>query len=137
MTEEQDFQKQLRKAILGVDSSKLNRKSLLEDIFKTGVAKLFEYNLGRKGKDRLELDALIQIKKNLINEFRSAKLGEYQQSEKWYEDLFENTVKEIFEEAARNHNGINQATINQTLQINQKAYINEGGLYIPDHIKQP
>ena len=137
MTEEQDFQKQLRKAILGVDSSKLNRKSLLEDIFKTGVAKLFEYNLGRKGKDRLELDALIQIKKNLINEFRSAKLGEYQQSEKWYEDLFENTVKEIFEEAARNHNGINQATINQTLQINQKAYINESGLYIPDHIKQP
>ena len=136
MAKEQDFQKQLKKAILRVDSSKLDRKSLLEDIFKTGVAKLFEYNLGRKGKDRLELAVLVQIKKNLINEFRSAKLGEYQQSEKWYEDLFEATVKEIFEEAARNHKGINQAIVNQTLQINKEAYINEGGIYVPEHLKK-
>jgi len=136
MADEQDFQRQLEKSILGIDSSKMERKAILEDIFKTFIAKLFEYNLGRKGKNRLELDVLVQIKRNLINEFRTAKLGEYQQSEKWYDDLFETTVKEIFEEAAKNHQGINQISTNQTLEINQKAYVKEGGLFVPDHLKK-
>ena len=136
MAKEQNFQKQLEKSILGVDSSKMDRKDILRSIFKTGVAKLFEWNLGKKGKNRLELNVLVQIKRNLINEFRIAKLGEYQQSEKWYEELFEATVKEIFEEAARNHKGIDRVSVNQTLEVNPKAYIKEGGLFVPDHLKK-
>lgn len=135
MSEEQEFQKQLEKAILNVDSSKMKRKEILEDFFKVGVAKLFEYNLGKKGKNRLELGVLIQIKRNLINVFIGAKLGEYQQTQEWYDELFDATVKEILEEAARNHQGVNQMNVNQTLEINKKAYINEGGLFVPEHLK--
>ena len=131
-----DFQKELKKSIFGSDATKVDREELLTDIFKAYVAKLFEYNLSKEKKDRIEFGAMVEIKRNLISEFRKTELGEYQKSTEWYEDLFDETVKEIFNEAALSHKGVNNVNMNQRLEINPEAYINEGGLFIPDHLKK-
>ncbi len=127
-----DFQQDLKKAIVNADP-KLDKEDLLVDIFKSFVAKMFEHVMSRKSKNlpRLSVDELITIKRNLINEFRSAELGEYQKSEQWYDDLFELTVKEIVESAS--HQGIETVSLeNQNLEINQKAYKMEKGIYRPN-----
>ena len=131
---EYNFQKELKKSILNADE-KLDRKELLIDIFKAYTAKMFEHVLGRKGENRLEFDALVVVKRNLISEFRKTELGEYQKSVKWYEDLFEDTIKEIFNEAAQAHEGVDSTSINQSLEINPDAYVKEGGLFVPEHMK--
>ena len=133
---EYNFQKELKKRIFGSDE-KLDRTELLEDFFKIYVAKMFEYTLGRKAEDRLEEDALVIIKRNLINEFRQTELSEYQKSVEWYEDLFDATVQEILSGAAENHQGEDSAKLaNQRLEVNADAYVNEGGLYVPEHMKK-
>ena len=136
MSKEYNFQKELKDRIFNADPMKLDRRELLEDVFKIYVAKLFEFNLGRKGKDRLEVDAMVEVKRNLIDEFRKTELGEYQQSVKWYEDMFDSTVQEILNDAALAHKGSQFVSIDQTLQINKNAYINEGGLFVPEHLKK-
>ena len=136
MSKEYNFQKELKKSIFGCDPNKFNRNELLEDVFKAYVAKLFEWNLSRKKQNRLEVDALVEIKRNLISEFRKAELGEYQKSTEWYENLFESTVQEIFNDAAKVHQGIDNVSIEQTLRIDPRAYINEGGLFVPEHLKK-
>jgi len=133
MSEEYDFQKELRDSIINADE-KLDRKELLTDIFKAYAAKLFEIVLGRKEKNRLEVDAMVHVKKNLISEFRKTPLGEYQQSTEWYEDLFESTIQEIFNDAALAHRGVDSIKHDQQLHINKDAYINEGGLFVPEHM---
>ena len=135
MSKEYNFQKVLRDSVLKADPVKFDKKELLTDIFKSYVAKLFEIVLSRKKGNRLEFDAMIQVKANLISEFRNTELGEYQQSVKWYEDLFDTAMQEILNDAAQNHQGINQVSIEQNLEINPDAYINEGGLFIPQHLK--
>ena len=129
-----DFQKELKKAIFDADP-KLDRHELLIDIFKIWVARLLEYISSKKSKNRIGLDAMIEIKRNLINEFRKTELGEYQKSAEQYSDLFEETVKEIFNDAALAHAGKDLVQVEQTLEINPKAYIHEGGLLIPKHLK--
>ena len=137
MSKEYDFQKELKDRIFNADPMKLDRHELLEDIYKIYVAKLFEFTLGRKGKDRLETDAMIEVKRNLISEFRKTELGEYQKSVEWYEDMFDEAVQEILNDAALAHKtGSQSVTIDQTLQINPEAYVNEGGLFIPEHLKK-
>ena len=136
MGKEYNFQKELKDSIFNSDATKVDRGELLTDIFKAYVAKLFEFNLGRKQKDRLEVDVMTEVKRNLINEFRNAELGEYQKSTKWYEDLFDETVKEIFNDAALAHKGVNGINVQQQLHVNPRAYINEGGMYIPEHLKK-
>jgi len=136
MAEEYNFQKELKDRILNADPMKFDRHELLEDIFKIYVAKLFEFTLGRKSKDRLEVDAMVEVKKNLINEFRNTELGEYQKSVEWYEDMFDETVQEILNDAALAHKGSNIVNVQKTLQINKDAYINEGGLFVPEHMKK-
>jgi len=135
--ESQDFQKELKDSIINADP-KLDKKELLTDIFKAYTAKLFEIVIVRKGKNQIPFDALVLIKSNLISEFRGASLAEYQQSEKWYEDLFESTVQEILNEAALNHQGVNDVSIdpNKDLSIDVDGYINEGGLFVPEHLKR-
>ena len=135
MSKEYNFQKVLRDSVLKADPVKFDKKELLTDIFKSYVAKLFEIVLSGKKGNRLEFDAMIQVKANLISEFRKTELGEYQQSVKWYEDLFDTAMQEILNDAAQNHQGINQVSIEQNLEINPDAYINEGGLFIPQHLK--
>jgi len=133
-----DFQKDLQNSIFNADP-KLNRDDLLLDIFKSYVAKLFELVLSRQGSEsRIPFDALVQIKKNLISEFRLASLGEYQQSVKWYEEMFEATVQEILNDASLAHQGADTIELdqNQELSVDINGYINEGGLYVPEHMKK-
>ena len=136
MSKEYNFQKDLRDSVLKADPVKFDKKELLTDIFKSYVAKLFEIVLSGKNGNRLEFDAMIQVKANLISEFRKTELCEYQQSVKWYEELFDTAMQEILNDAAQNHQGINQISVDQTLEINPEAYINEGGLFIPEHLKK-
>ncbi len=136
MGKEYNFQKELKKTIFGSDPDKIDRHELLENIFKAYVAKLFEFNLGRAKENRLEANVMIEVKRNLISEFRKTEIGEYQKSVEWYEDLFETTVNEILNDAANSNKGVDTVSVNQTLQINPEAYVNEGGLFIPDHLKK-
>jgi hypothetical protein len=123
-----NFQKELENSIFNADI-KLDRNDLLTDIFKAYVAKLLERVV--KG-GRVPFDALVQTKNNLINEFRSASLAEYQKSVEQYNELFDNTVKEILNLAALRHSGKDVVQReNQTLQINPEIYIHEGGLIKP------
>jgi len=135
MSSDYNFQQDLENAILKSDSSKIDRHELLTDIFKNYVAKLFEYVLSKKSKNRIEFDAMVQIKRNLINEFTKASLGEYQKTTEQYEDLFDVCIQEIFNEAALNHAGEDMVGVSQTLEINPTAYIKEGGLFVPPHLR--
>jgi len=117
------FQEDLRNSIINADP-KLDREQLLSDIFKSFVAKLFEHVLQKD--NRLPFDAMVEVKRNLINEFKTASLDEYQQSMQWYDDLFEKTVKEILESAALAHQGVDLVT-----RAPQNFEVNPSGLYIP------
>lgn len=129
-----DFQKELKKAIFNADP-KLDRHELLTDIFKIWVARLFEYISSRKKKNHIEFSVMVEVKRNLINEFRKTELGEYQKSVEQYSDLFEETVKEILNDAALAHAGKDKVEVKQTLEINREAYIYDHGLLMPKHLK--
>jgi hypothetical protein len=137
MSEEYNFQKELKKSIEGADP-KLDRKELLEDIFKIYTAKLFEIAIQKsKTPDRLPYEALVEIKKNLINEFRHTSLEMIQMSVEQYEKLFESTVKEIVESAALAHPGQDSAIIQSKFDINIPRYkethnISPGGIILPN-----
>jgi hypothetical protein len=129
MSDTYNFQLELKNSIFNADP-KIDRKELLVDIFKSYVAKLFEKVLT---KEKLPFEALVQIKNNLINEFRQAELSEYQKTTEQYDQLFDNTVKEILNLAAARHKGIDTAVRGpQELIINPEIYIHEkGGLIKP------
>ena len=128
-----DFQAELSKAINTADPN-LNRKELIVDIFKFYTAKLLEFYMTKIG-GALQSGSDEQLKRNLINEFRQAPLSENQQSIEWYEKLFDTTMQEILNDAAHAHQGIDQITSSQELSINPSAYIQEGGLFIPEHLR--
>ena len=128
-----NFQKMLKKSILYADPM-MDKTELLEDIFKTYVAKMFEHTM-TKGDDRIEFEAMVTVKSNLINEFRRTELGEEQRSVEWYEKLFDKTMQEILNDAAKNHQGVDEISIQKKLEINPEAYVKEGGLFVPDHMK--
>jgi hypothetical protein len=126
--DEYDFQKDLKNSIFNADP-KIDKHELLTDIFKSYVAKMFEITLKR---GRIPFDALVEIKANLISEFRKTDLSEYQKSVEWYEGLFDTTIKEILSLAAARHKGTDRVVnANQNLEINPEIYINEGGLMKP------
>ena len=129
-----DFQKELVSSIFNA-GPEVDRKELLTDIFKHYVAKMFEYTLSREKENRLSFEALVLVKRNLINEFRKAELSEYQRTTEQYENLFEETVQEILQEAASSHAGKDRVSVDKTLQINPEKYIHEGGLFVPKHMK--
>jgi len=131
-----NFQRDLKKAIMDADSDKINRKDLLRSTFKYWVAKLFEHIQTKKKEMTLEFNYVVTVKRNIINEFRKTDLGEYQITEKQYDDLFETTIKEILELAATRHDGEDYTSVEQTLDINPEKYINDGGLYVPEHLKK-
>ena len=131
--QEYNFQVELKNTIFKADP-KLDRKELLIDIFKSYVAKLFEIALKKKG---MPYDALVEIKNNLIREFRAADLSEYQKSVEQYEELFDKSVKEILDFAAERHQGVDIVQrAPQNFEINGDAYVNEGGLYLPQGMQK-
>jgi len=115
-----NFQKELKGSIFNADP-KQDRNELLTIIFKSYVAKCLEYTLKNK-TNRIEHSAMLQIRRNLINEFRNTEIGEYQKSVEQYEDLFDVAIEEIFNDAALAHDGVNMATVDQTFEINKQAY---------------
>ena len=128
MSDTYNFQLELKNSIFNADP-KINRKELLIDIFKSYVAKLFEKVLVGK---KLPFDALVVVKNNLINEFRQTELSEYQKTVEQYNQLFDETVKEILNIAALRHKGIDTvARQQQELVINPEIYIQEHGMTIP------
>ena len=133
---EYNFQKELEGMVFDGDVG-LDKDELIEDTFKIYVVKLFEHVLGREKENRISMDALVMMKRNLINEFRRASLDVHQKSEQQYSDLFEATVKEIFNEAAHNNSGEDIVEHKQDLIIDPEQYVNESGLYIPKNLKIP
>jgi len=127
MNEIEDFQKDLEKTISGTE---MDKKDLLRQIFKMYVAKLFEFKLKNA---RLEFNALVEIKKNLISSFRGAALAENQMSVEQYEELFDKTVEEIFNDAALAHQGEDIMQIDPGKQLIKNAGFVEhpSGLMIP------
>lgn len=137
MIDDAGFAKDLEKTINNADE-KVDKRELLEDIFKSYVAKLFEVNIQER---RLPYGVLIEVKRLLIAAFRSASLSEYQRSVKQYEELFDKTVQEIIDYAStRNNEGedIIEEDKGKVLEINAKEYQNQSnfkkndsGLFIP------
>ena len=123
MSSDYNFQKELKGSIFNADPN-LDRKELLIDIFKSYVAKMFEFTMTRKenAANRIEFKAMVEIKRNLISEFRKTSLSEFQLSVKQYEDLFDATMQEITNFAGINHGGIDNTTVEKTLNINKDAY---------------
>ena len=87
---------------------------------------------------RLESGMIDEVKKRIIHEFRQAPLENSQMSYEMYEDLFDTAIAEILNEAALNHQGEDHADwdLTRQLEINPEAYVREGGLYIPAHLKR-
>ena len=137
MSTEYNFQTELETSIKNADQ-KLDKKELLEDIFKIYVAKVFELVLSKsKTKDRLPSDAVVEAKKNLISEFRKASLENWQMSVEQYEDLFEKTVQEIINDIGNAHKGDDIIATQSNLEINKSAYQDlyqktPSGLYVPN-----
>jgi hypothetical protein len=125
-----NFQEELRDTLLYRCDPKLSKKETLVDIFKTYVAKMLEQNV-LANKNRLSVDYLTMVEGYLINEFRSAELGEWQMSEQQYADLFAKTMQEIFNDASLAHKGENVIqNADQRLEVNKKIYDNEVAPYI-------
>ena len=134
MTPEEQFRSELKSTISNADP-KIDRHELLTDIFKSYVAKLFEMTMLRnqdKAKDRLEYSAMVEVKRNLISEFRLADLSEYQRSEEQYSELFEETVQEILNDAALAHQGSDLLDVSGDL-VAGGSFQKSGGLYLPNN----
>ena len=123
MQDDTGFIKDLEDSIINSDGE-LERNELLESIFKTYVAKLFEIQIQNK---RLPFGVLQEVKRKLISEFRSASLGVYQKSVEQYEKMFDDTVQDIVDFASQRHSGedIIEEDTNQVLSIDPEAYLNE------------
>jgi hypothetical protein len=113
---------------------KINREVLLEEIFKNTVIDFFKFALMNQKKiGRLPYDLLLMCKKEVINEFRSSELGEYQKSFEWYEKIFDRTLYDFLQFAGDNHPG-EQKKMRSTeeLEYAGTSFDKSGsGLYIP------
>ena len=137
------FQKELEDTVKKCDP-KLDPREVLVSIFKTYIAGMLIENVS-KNYGRLEEGFVNMVKAQLITDFRDADLGDFQLSVKRYEDLFAETIKEILNDAAHNHEGSNEAIYNQQqLVVNKKAYeehlkssghMTDGGIYLPGGVK--
>lgn len=124
------FRQELKETIVDRVDPKLSRKEVLEDIFKTYVAKMMETNV-MANKNRMEAGYLHMIKTYMINEFRGAELAEHQMSEDWYSKLFDSTVKEILNGSST---GKEENSVTQTKEIvkNPNAMKQtKSGLWVP------
>ena len=136
---EYNFQKELEASINNADP-KLDRSELLTMIFKSYIAKCIELRI--RYDSRIEHDAMLKIKENLISEFRKAALAENQKSVEQYEQLFDTSMEEILNDAANAHQGVDIAQVeHRQLEINPELYAmqkgfkkNESGLYVQPQV---
>ena len=136
------FQRRLSDMVKNCDP-KLDPREVLVATFKTYIAGMLEQNV-RNNYGRLEEKYVNMIKAHLITDFRQADLGDFQLSVKRYEDMFAETLKEILNDAAHNHEGVDNAVEGeQVLVMNKKAYqeklrdgghMTEGGIYLPNGV---
>lgn len=135
MAKEKNFQKLLEKAIKNCDP-KVNPKEILEDTFKTYVARMLEQNI-KHNKERLEMKFILMLKGFVISEFRKADLAEHQLTEGQYSALFDKTMKEILDFAADQHKGEDRAELDQKriLDVNSNYQMyrkTKGGIILPN-----
>lgn len=136
MSEEYDFNTELLGSIRKAD--KEDQLDVLKMIFKSYVAKLIEIMMEQSGNaNAIEAGILVEVKSNLIHEFRNAELEELQRSEEMYESMFDEALGEILNLAALSHQGEDSIKFaNRVMDINPDAYVNEGGLYVPDGMRR-
>jgi hypothetical protein len=121
------FQEQLKRSVLECPTDKLDRKEVLIDIFKTYAARMIEQNV-MTNKNRIEGGFIMMLRGYMISEFRSVELGEHQLSEAQYADLFDKTIKEIFDSASNAHEGDDKVERQpQNLEVNKNAYSESKG----------
>jgi hypothetical protein len=119
------FQEELKETLLNRTDPNLSRKEVLIDIFKTYTAKMLEQNV-LTNKNRIESSFINMVKAYLITEFRNTELGEFQMSEGQYEELFDKTLKEIFDSASNAHAGVDTIIEGQQeLLVDKRAYHHE------------
>lgn len=98
-----DFHTIINKQLTGYTGDK---DQFIDDIFKLGVATVWDQLQKRQGnKNRLEYDTVKESKRIMIKAFMTADLGDSQKNEDYYSQLFDQTVQEILETAAANHEG--------------------------------
>jgi hypothetical protein len=139
------FQEELKETILNRTDPNMSKHDVLCDIFKTYTVKMLEQNV-LANKNRLESKFLTMIKAYLISEFRNTELGEDQMSEAHYEEMFDSTIKGLFNDVAHAHSGVDTIVDGQQeLLVDRKTYDNEiapkygkggmvqtaGGLWVP------
>ena len=108
-----DFKKILKKQLSNYDG---NKRELIDDIFKYGIAELWRLMQKRQNLDkRLEYNTLAESKRIMIRAFLEADLGDYQKNESYYSELFDSTAKDILETAASNHKGNDTISMDQSV----------------------
>jgi hypothetical protein len=104
-----------------------DKKELLIDIFKSTIAQFFEwYLINKNNGNKLPFDSVVESKNQLIREFRGMSIPDIQQSVEWYENLFDTTIKEIFNEASHAHAGVDSI-----FSSGQGLHKKQNGLYVP------
>jgi hypothetical protein len=115
----------------------VDRHQLLIQQFEAVVAGMLEKNI-TDNKNRIEMGFLNLLKAFVINEFREAKLEEYQLTVKQYEDLFSKTMRDILNTV--DHDVETKSAKGGTLKLDKRAYHNDaptgqkvtpGGIILP------
>jgi len=88
-------------------TAKVKPSEVIRSIFKHAVSSMFEKAIVNKsdGTSGMMYDVILETKRNLISTFRDANLQNHQKPIDWYEDLFDKTVQEILNFAAKMHEG--------------------------------
>lgn len=133
-----NFQNDINETLRNNDQD-LPKKDMLIQIFKSMVAEVLRVNISKNGLGRLQAGVVEELRRSIINEFRSAGIDEVQMSVKMYEDLFDKTLQEILNMASNAHKGEDSARLdyNRDLSIHAREHEarfsnkSEGGIYLP------
>lgn len=122
-----ELKESLEKSMSGAGPD-VNRDELLVDMFKSTIAQFFEwYLINKNNGNKLPFDALVDTKSGIISLYQSLTIDN-QKSLEWYEELFETTIKEIFDHASGRHSaGSNSISSARELFGNKTP----SGLYVP------
>ena len=133
MAEKFDLSVELEKSIQSAKPE--DRIEILIVAFKSSVIQRIGDLMVQVGSAGIEPDMLMVTRRELIKDFRDAKIGEAQRSEEQYEEMFDETIEGLLNYASHVHEGEDSAKFaNQVLDVNADAYVNEGGLFVPGHL---
>ena len=110
------FQQKLREAVITNIDPKLKPVDVLEDAFKFYVAEMLKLNI-QQNKNRIAAGFIQSLCAYAITEFRNSDLGEHQQAETWYANLFNKCIQEILNDAAHAHKGEDSAVRDKTQDL--------------------